>query len=139
MELLNWDGSLSVGIDIIDEEHLKLTSYINKLHAAIERGSEADVLKEMFEELMAYTISHFEHEEALFKDTGYPVDEQEAHIKEHENLKARMIMIQNRINSGDKIAVSQDLMVLLVEWLVKHTQGVDTRYVPYVKNKISGS
>ena len=136
MELIKWDESHSVGIDIFDEEHEILVGYINNLQKSIDAEDGEKRVKDLFYELVDYAFVHFDHEEELFKDSDYPQSEQEAHIREHDNLKERLEEIKQKVSDGDVSSLSDDLMAYLVEWLVKHAQGVDIRYVPYLKAKM---
>lgn len=136
MELLKWDGTMSVGIDIFDEEHEKLTAYINQLYCLVMNKGDTESLKKIFDELMDYAKFHFHHEEVLFMDTDYPKKEQEAHVREHEELTAKLLEIHNELENGNAEIISRELLDFMVGWLMQHTEGVDARYVPYVKKKL---
>lgn len=135
MELLRWDGSLAFGLKVIDEEHKKLTDYINRLYEHVQNNGDLESLTQIFDELMDYTIFHFNHEEVLFMDSAYPESEQKAHIREHETLKEKLLEIRGALGSGDKRAVSHELLEFMIHWLTKHTETVDSCYVPYLKAK----
>ena len=59
MALLEWSDELSVGIDLIDKQHMILVRAINLLAMAIEKNSERELLAAIFETLADYTHTHF--------------------------------------------------------------------------------
>jgi hemerythrin len=52
MAYIDWTEKLSVGIDIIDEQHKVLFKIINDLHDAMKAGQSKLVIKEVLERLI---------------------------------------------------------------------------------------
>ncbi|HAX91772.1 MAG TPA: hemerythrin, partial [Rhodospirillaceae bacterium] len=64
-DLIIWSPSMSVGVDILDDDHKRIMVLINKLHEAMLEGKGKKLLGEIFDGLIAYIKLHFDSEEAL--------------------------------------------------------------------------
>lgn len=133
MPLIVWSDILSVGIKEIDAEHKELVRITNHLCDAISADHGQEALGKTLTDLVAYTQSHFAHEERLFAKTNYP--DAEAHKKEHEMLTRQVIDIQRRFNEEATAALSLEVMGFLREWLITHIQGSDMKYAPHLKSQ----
>ena len=129
--LIEWDDSLMLGIDLIDGEHKTLVDMVNRLNAAMTEGQGNAVLAEVFDGLKQYAVKHFSTEEELFDRYGYP--EAQEHKSIHADLLAKVLDLDNKFSSG-KMAMSSEVMGFLKEWLIKHIQGTDAKYVPFLKD-----
>jgi hemerythrin len=81
---LVWREQMSVHNSLIDKEHKYLIDQINALEVAINTQNNHDIIVETLNHLMAYTKSHFEHEEVIQQKINYP--EISAHKEEHLKL-----------------------------------------------------
>ena len=132
MALFTWNDSFSVKVKQFDDQHKKLVDLVNKLHDSMKEGKGAAGAKEVLNSLITYTQTHFADEERLMKQHGYPSYEQ--HKKEHNQLVMKVSDIKKLIDEG-KMLISHELMVFLKEWLVKHIQGEDKKYGPFLNGK----
>ena len=133
--LIEWDGSLMLGIELIDGEHKTLVDMVNRLNGAMTEGQGNAVLAEVFDGLKQYAVKHFATEEELFDRYGYP--EAQEHKSIHADLLAKVLDLDNKFSSG-KMAMSSEVMGFLKEWLIKHIQGTDAKYVPFLKKVMDG-
>ena len=129
MALINWTPAYSVQIPQIDEQHKMLVQMINQLHEAMSTGQGRNVLKPLLGNLVQYTVTHFAFEEQAMQRANYP-DFQE-HRQQHELLKQQVQDMQARLNSGE-LSLTIDMLNFLRDWLVKHIQGADQKYVPFL-------
>jgi len=68
-----WSDDLRIGIDEVDREHQALFLYFNELLAAADRHADApETSREAIAKLELMFREHFEHEEKLMLETGYP-------------------------------------------------------------------
>lgn len=125
--LFQWDDNLNIGIEKVDEHHRKLVDLINQLHDAMLEKKTKDVMVSILGELLDYTIFHFGFEETYFEKFGY--QEMESHKKAHESFINKIAKFKEDVNKGSFL-VSIEMMNFLVDWLIKHIQGSDPRYVP---------
>jgi hemerythrin len=130
---MTWNQKLSVGVQVMDDDHKRLVGMLNQLFDAMQAGQGKEVLGCILDDLVDYTKRHFAREEAFFAKTGYP--DAEAHHKEHADLTAQVLEVQQKYNSGNDCMLSLELMRFLKNWLTNHIQGADQKYGPYLNSK----
>ena len=130
MTLVEWNQKMSVGVSIIDQEHKNLVGMLNELHDAIDAKQTDEVLGKVLDKMVAYTVYHCKHEEALFAKSDY-TDATE-HAKEHANLTKQVLDIQKRCQDGATATLSTELLNFLKVWLLAHILRSDKKYGPYL-------
>jgi hemerythrin len=123
---LVWSDELSVCIPEIDIEHRRFIELINALNEAIiERMSLAEIQRRM-QDIMDDTVVHFAHEEALFRDWGYPLADE--HAKKHKQAVQALndIMIRFKRDRSDYDWIDAGLQVKQV--LIEHLLNEDMKY-----------
>ena len=133
MPLMEWDKKMSVGVDLLDNDHQKLVKMLNDLYAAMMEGHGKESLGKILDELTAYTKIHFAHEENFFAQTNYP--DAASHKKEHDELTRQVVEVQKKYKAGATGTLSIEVMTFLKEWLVKHIMGCDKKYGPHLNGK----
>ena len=126
MRIITWDGSLALGIESIDTQHEELFRVINSLYDKIQRGTDVNALVEGLDSLRSYVKYHFRTEESLMRDHGYP--DLEAHRDEHTLFAGRIEEFAQR-PMGDIEATLEELQIFLMQWLVKHIQRTDRKFM----------
>ena len=129
---VQWKDEYSVGIEMIDSDHKRLLKLINDLETAIHYNAGDNFEREALEELIAYTQTHFQREEALMEENGYP--DFEAHKQEHEAMIAKVKEFCEAYNE-DRGKVIDQMAEFLRSWMINHIQGTDQKYVPYMQEK----
>jgi hemerythrin len=124
-----WTDQLSIGIDVIDQQHRRIVEYINQLDDAQAFGHSREEIGNLINELVDYTISHFGFEESLQEEASYPFAK--SHKKVHELFTVRVSEYQTRFEKGEDVC--QGLNSLLVTWLFNHIKRDDADYVESVK------
>jgi hemerythrin len=132
LALFNWNDSYSVNIKEIDSQHKILIGLINELHDGMKVGKGKDILKKILDELVKYTVYHFDHEEKLFTSYKYP--ESSPHKMAHTNLIQQVKSLKENYDKG-KTVLSMDVMNFLKDWLVNHIIGTDKKYSIYLNGK----
>ena len=123
--LVEWNDSLSVGIQEIDEQHKVLVDLLNEMNRAIINRQGTQVTGAILQRLAHYTKVHFAVEESLMRILGYP--DYEAHKARHDTLIDQMNELQTKLASG-KPSTTFELMHFLKVWLTKHIQESDNEY-----------
>ena len=121
---INWDDSLDVDVEEINDDHQKLVNLFNILSQAVEQGSSMDYVDAVLEELITCTIWHFRHEERLMVRYGY--DAMELHKAEHNDLIEGVRAMQQMLRDENRLPTSEDFEYL-AEWLTRHIVGQDMR------------
>lgn len=132
MPLITWNDTLSVGVRQFDKEHMKLIELINTLNEAMKQGKGKESLGAVLDDLVSYTRTHFETEERVMKQNGYP--DLEAHKKLHDKLVMEVAKTVRNFHMGNA-PLPESVMQFLVDWLTNHINGVDKKYGPYLNEK----
>lgn len=127
---LVWEDSLSVHVDVIDEDHKVLISLIDKLTDRTHAKGDVD---EVLSELIRYTLHHFRREEAIMEVCGYP--NLEAHRTTHRKLAATASKLADRWRENTDPEVVHELLEFLRVWLVKHIMRDDDAIAPFAEGK----
>lgn len=128
MAFINWDDSLSVKINSIDDQHKRLVSMINEFYDSILNKASNDGLLKLIAEMKNYTVVHFSHEEKLMQQLNYPDYAQ--HKKEHDLFVAKVLDVEEKTKNG-KLVVSLEITTFLKDWLKGHINGTDKKYTAF--------
>lgn len=128
---VEWTNDLNTEIEVIDNQHKRLVDYLNQLEAAIQQQSRV-IVKEVLDDLIDYTQSHFAFEESLLDEVAYPLAA--AHKAVHELFIKRVARYQEKHNSGEEVA--EQLHAMLSAWLMHHIKRDDMAYASAVRGNI---
>lgn len=129
---IRWRNEYNIGVELIDSQHQTLVNMINQLGTAREEGKTRDVLKEILVGIVDYTNFHFAAEENHMNETHYPL--LSIHKSQHKVLINQVIKILEDYKSG-KTNISDDLLKVLQNWLIKHILDHDHQYGNFLKKK----
>ena len=134
MALLNWDSSLSVSIDSIDNQHKKLFDLINDFYDNITKKANRENVLSLVQGMKKYTEMHFSTEEKYMTQFNYA--NLKEHQKEHYEFIAKVGELEDRIKNG-RIVVSVEVTNFLKSWIKNHIQTTDVLYSDFlVKNGV---
>ena len=127
MERIQWDDSLSVGIDLIDEQHKMMIQRISDLSNAVERYQAGPMVMRTLDFLIEYTDFHFSTEERNMVKFGYPGLDH--HRGQHEEFKVTLgNLLEDFDEEGGTMSLASAIKTFLFDWLVKHIKGVDQAF-----------
>ncbi len=129
MNIVNWDISLSVGIDKIDDQHKWLIDLINKLHENINCKSE-DLINRSIIELYQHTLTHFDDEDNLMKK--YMYNGRDEHNKEHENFRKSLNTIMSKFVRKEEY-ITESTVAFLIDWFVDHVDKTDKKLGEHIR------
>ena len=132
MALIDWSPSYSVKVAKFDQQHKKLVDLINQLHDAMKSGQGTTAIGVVLQSLIAYTGTHFSEEIKLMQTHGYP--DLAKHQAEHEKFVKQVIEFQQKFQDGGAM-LTMSVLSFLKDWLVKHIQGEDKKYGPFLNAK----
>lgn len=124
MGILTWSDQLLVGIDSVDCQHQQLVKLINRLDEVAALGEDHHTLIETVNELVDYTVYHFQHEEELMQKAGFNPDMLAKHCQQHQEFVDKMLRVQAEAKL-DATLLSKDLLDFLVDWLCHHILKTD--------------
>jgi hemerythrin-like metal-binding protein len=125
MAVFSWNDSYSVKVAKCDQQHMRLFDIINQLADAMRMGKGQDVVNQVVTDLLDYTNTHFQDEEALLQKANYP--QLEAHQEMHRIFVKKVQSLQSQAQMGKRVNAAQ-LLSLMRDWLVNHIQKADKRY-----------
>jgi hemerythrin len=120
---LEWTEALSVGVDLIDEQHRELFRRTGKLLDGLKRGAPEEI-DGLVRFLYEYAVKHFGTEEQLMRASEYRGYAR--HKAEHDRFIADLIALSSereRVGGGAFMAVK--LNHWLAQWLREHVSGTD--------------
>ncbi len=133
MALFEWDDSFSVGIEMIDKQHMILVRAINLMDMAVNANSSDRLLGAIFDTLADYTDVHFKYEEDLFEMYDYP--DAAAHQQQHNDLLEKVLDLKSDWKAG-KAEIGQEVLDFLVDWLKNHILGTDQAYTAFLVERM---
>lgn len=131
MALIKWDGTLSVGHSVIDEQHQNLISIINTLHDFYITKQNDRNIKLTLMELYKYTVFHFSEEEKLMDRLDPRVASE--HKLEHEKFIQQLDAFSKeaRFSAAN---LESEMFTWLMTWLIDHVSLMDKKLVAAVTN-----
>jgi hemerythrin len=132
MEHFAWKDQFSVQIPEMDEQHrefFRLLNQIQQYNSQNERDS--SFLDNLFRELFAYVLGHFEEEEKLLEMTGY--EGLALQKKQHQYFRDQLELFRKQNMEGSRV-VSQSVLNFMRDWFLNHILETDKNYGHYFKN-----
>jgi hemerythrin len=120
---LRWTPDLTVGVDLVDDQHKRLFSEVDKLVTAVNQKDFA-VVGKTFDFLAGYAVEHFASEERLMREANYPgID---AHLSQHHAFVKDFVALKTTYErDGATVVVVLKLNNWLFSWLWNHVRGSD--------------
>ena len=132
MAIIGWKPIYETGIVSLDNEHRALIAEINRLYEAIRDQRGDEVLGDILKMLEHYTQTHFQHEEKLMSQYGFPGLAE--HRAKHRELERAVQDIKAQADLG-KHALAQELLKFLRGWVLQHVVEVDKQYGAYLESR----
>jgi hemerythrin len=129
---IKWTEELSVGVELIDQEHQLMFEKAGLLFDAGKKGQAKEEIASLLLFLDEYTKKHFADEEKFMASVSYPeLDKQKTmhagFIGELGKLK------KDYIDSGSNISVIMNANQMVIDWLVKHIANEDKKIGDYIR------
>ena len=129
---LEWSDALSVHIPEIDVEHRHFIRLVNDLNEAIIGRLDLAVIKKRMQSILEDAAAHFAHEEALFREWGYP--EASEHAKKHAQITLALHEIMGRFDHrAESEWIEAGLQVK--QALIEHLLAEDMKYRDYCSTR----
>ena len=126
-----WNSNYSVGVNNIDNQHLRIMTIINDLYVSIQLQQGTGAIKAILLELLACARVQFRFEEDLLKALDYPG--YEGHVRLHDEIR-------NRISILHHVAIDENepelVLIFLKEWWKNHILVEDMKYSEFVKHAL---
>ncbi len=127
-----WNPSLSVGVDLIDEQHKKWFEMADQLFEAGRNRKAGEYIVQMFRFLEDYTKKHFGDEEKYMMSIQYP--EYGLQKKMHDDFIRELGVLKKQYDqSGGNISVILGANQMVLNWLTNHIAKQDRKIGDFIK------
>jgi hemerythrin-like metal-binding protein len=132
MSFFEWDKSLDVSVEEMNEQHRTLIGFINAVFEKNFAGAPKAEIVKSIQELFSFVAKHFQDEEHYMASIKFPG--LEAHKKLHGNLATDMTKLAEDFKNGPAEKISGEFSMFLKLWLSTHIRGIDTKYGDYARS-----
>lgn len=130
---MGWTEDLSVGVDLIDQQHKTWFEKADQLFEAGKQGKAKEFIAQMLQFLDEYTKMHFHDEEKYMLSIHYP--EYETQKKLHSGFIEELAKLKKEYEqSGGNIVVIINANQMVINWLTKHISTQDKKIGAYAKS-----
>ena len=126
-----WQSKYETGNTQVDNEHKEIFMLVQNV---IEANFDYDEnkIEETIDFLAKYTLNHFQNEENLMEESGYP--DRHIHINQHVNFVSQVLALRERVtNESDRTINNTDIKNVIVNWLTDHVLGSDRIMADYYR------
>ena len=132
-EYLKWRDTYSLGIKMIDDQHIEILNFVNDL---LNNGSNyikdnPDYFKEVIGRTVCYIKSHFANEERIMKASKFPYYNE--HKKAHNEFTMTVIKSVKDYEEGRRLVLT-NFANFLRNWVLAHIAVMDMKYTEHFKN-----
>ena len=131
MEKIIWNDRFNLQIEVIDRQHRRLVDLMNRLIAIQGEKASDDDIADILGAMTNYLGYHFDTEEQLMLDHGYP--ELESHREEHQAFVTQTAYFIATYREGGA-SLKSDILLFLKEWLVEHIVKTDAHFGQFMKD-----
>jgi hemerythrin len=133
MEKIRWDESFSVGVEVLDKQHMQIVEIINRLIDEPGEGFGPDEVARILDDLTKFVHYHFQTEEELLAEHGYPdLKTQQAEHKDFRNELAGFCMGSMKNHT----IIPINALLYLKEWWEDHILVKDMKYSSFLTHRI---
>lgn len=134
--MFKWRDDFSVNIKSIDDQHKELFRIGNNLYDIVSLKDGIDRYDEIMEALYSmrdYAMYHFQYEEELMEQNGYP--EYAKHKREHDAFISKVQSVDEEKIDEEQEQVGMDLIIFIANWIENHILKTDMKYKNYLNDK----
>lgn len=126
MALITWTAEqYGTNVGFADDEHKILFDKLNNLYKLATSGAARTAIGSQLDDLIAYVIEHFDHEEREMTAKGYAAFD--VHKAEHTALIGICADLQKKFHAGEA-EVTEEVGQLVKGWLDSHIPNFDKPY-----------
>lgn len=130
MTKLAWGEELETGHALVDAQHQALVELVNVLQDAMRARDAEEALLSHLDALMRHTRDHFETEERLMVDAGYPSFAD--HKAKHDALLAKAtVLVDATVGKGLPLSIT--LPDFVAFWVRHHIADEDLALIAWMR------
>ncbi len=129
VEAFVWSNKLATGIDVVDTQHQHLVGLINEVGNLCAADADSTRIKPVIDELVRYTVYHFDTEEQMMRQFAVNAEHQANHLKAHDDFRKQVTLAVGIIQTSPQSSMSllAQLLDYLTHWLLQHIMVDDLR------------
>lgn len=132
MPIMEWDDSLDIGVEAMNDEHRQILNAMNRIFDVAETGRTGEEINQLVARLGAVCVRHFADEEAYMAAIGFPG--LAIHRIMHQDLLKRFQTHATEIREAGGRA-DQGFFYFLRYWLRAHIKGIDCKYADHARTR----
>lgn len=115
---VNWEEQRHcIGIASLDSQHRELVEQVNLIAQAIDEKDPVEKVNALMDDLVHLARQHFEFEEALMTQHGFPGVKE--HAKEHRGLLQRLSSLSEVLHTSNPHKVEL-VLAFITDWAELH-------------------
>ncbi len=131
VEWMQWDDAYGLGVDSIDAQHKRWFRLLDELtKAASEHGTGGQV-EELLVKVIEFSTQHFEYEERLLRQSGYP--DFENHKRLHDGFLKHLAQTKNDLVQWSREDAAK-IATMLDNWVRNHVLMIDINYAKHLRD-----
>ncbi|MGX8796630.1 bacteriohemerythrin [Fusibacter sp. JL298sf-3] len=133
MDFYKWDDRLKINHSKIDRDHKMIIEKARELSESMMKGNDRNQIMQTVDFLNRYVKTHFEEEERLQRQHGYP--KLAEHQASHKYFVNQLSDLSMRIKADPTSAKNAiDLNKLISGWFVNHIKRMDVEVGAHIKH-----
>jgi hemerythrin len=134
--MFEWSEKFETQIEIVDTQHKKLVSLLDKLCQALNtRTLTEELLNDVLQQLVQYAAQHFADEEQLMLETKVSEKHTILHKMEHHSFIYDIDRMRNYFSPDiDIFEIAEKLVQFIAAWLTYHILGIDKIMADQIKD-----
>lgn len=134
MLIFNWDETLDLGVELIDQQHKNLINHANTFFISYKAGNSSQRLGECLSFVEQYVLYHFQAEEAFQVACGYPA--YRPHQAQHTTLRMQFKFHTTQMQAADFSPESVDAFYnFLRGWIIGHILTEDKVFASFYREQ----
>lgn len=131
IDIFPWNNHFETGLSTVDEQHRKLVALLNDLATNVAFNADSQCLNTIFDELVEYTLYHFQTEEAIWHKylPNDPLDSE--HQEVHQRFVSAALRFKEQQQHKPLIELAKEALEYLARWLASHILETD-RHMAYI-------
>ncbi|MHC1761612.1 MAG: bacteriohemerythrin [Negativicutes bacterium] len=128
--MYQWKDEYVLGIDEIDVQHRRLIEIANEVNTVLNdqwRLDKYNQILKVLDELKAYTVYHFQSEEAYMVRIGYK--KRFSHAMQHKAFVEKLKAVDLSEVDEAQEKYLRELLSFITDWVVNHIMTTDRLYV----------